>query len=186
MVYPAHHNVQGEDEVVQQCVGRHLLVQLATDGKQLSGCPYGRVEAGVQLLEGGLVFPVKAFAAGCSVGFVLYGDALFSGHTAHFGIGECAYNLAQCFTVEVCIGIGEYHKRGGDRPDAAVQCGGLSFSLGLIKHGGLRPVRETFVGAVVAAVRYPEYVQLVCRIVQGKAVAHFIVYDIFFIIGSNE
>ena len=38
----AHHNVQGEDEVVQQCVGRHLLVQFATDGKQLSGCPYGR------------------------------------------------------------------------------------------------------------------------------------------------
>ena len=50
----------------------------------------------------------------------------------------------------------------------------------------MRPVRETFVGAVVAAVRYPEYVQLVCRIVQGKAVAHLIVYDIFFIIGSNE
>ena len=96
------------------------------------------------------------------------------------------YNLTQRFTVEVRIGVGEYDNRRGDEVNATVQSGGLALSLGLMKHGGLRPARKTLVGTVVAAVRNPKDVQLVCRIVQRKAVAHLIVYDIFFVVGGDE
>ena len=56
----------------------------------------------------------------------------------------------------------------------------------LVEDDGLRPVGEAFVGMVVAAVRNPKDVQLVCRIVQRKAVAHLVVYDIFFVVGGDE
>ena len=38
----------------------------------------------------------------------------------------------------------------------AVQGGCLALALGLVEDDGLRPVREAFVGMVVAAVGHPE------------------------------
>ena len=59
-------------------------------------------------------------------------------------------------------------------------------AVGLVEYGGLRPVRKAFVGTVVAAVRHPKYMQFVGRIVQSKAVAHFLIYDVFFVVGGDE
>ena len=167
-------------------VRRHFLEQFAADGKQLAGCSYCGVEAGIEFLESGFVFPVEALATGCGVVFGLYGDALFSCHAAHFGGGKRMHYFAQCFAVEVRVGIGEDNERCGYEVDSPVQRSGFSLPLGLVEYGGLRPVRKAFVGTVVAAVRYPKYMQFVGRIVQSKAVAHFLIYDVFFVVGGDE
>ena len=94
--------------------------------------------------------------------------------------------FAQCFAVEVCVGIGEDNERCGYEADSPVQRSGFSLPLGLVEYGGLRPVRKAFVGTVVAAVCHPKYMQFVGRIVQSKAVAHFLIYDVFFVVGGDE
>ena len=96
------------------------------------------------------------------------------------------YYFPQGFAVETCIGIGKYDKRCFNEVHTPVQGSGFSLPFGLVEDCGLRPAGEALVGAVVAAVGHPDDAELVGRIVQLQAVAHFIVHYVFFVVGGYE
>ena len=95
-------------------------------------------------------------------------------------------DFAQCFPVQVGIGIGEYDEWCFHELHSAVEGGGFSLSLGLVEDGGTGPVGKPFVGVVVAAVRDPEYLQFVCGVIQRQAVLHLFVHHVFLIVSCDE
>ena len=94
--------------------------------------------------------------------------------------------MVECFCINHRVGIGHHTQLRIDEADAVIECCRLAATLWAEDNLYVRIALQAQVGIVGGTVGDPHDVQTLLRIVELKGVLHLLLYDVLFVVGTNE